>query len=123
MGDLVEGVVLSTAGFATEGSPLAAFNAKYKAKTGEEPNTVYIANGYDLGAVIEAAVIKADSLDPKAIRDAIASLENVQGVTGPITYAGTMGMPLRSVSLVRISGGNRELVAQGAPAAADVPAP
>lgn len=123
MGDLVEGVVFSTAGFATEGSPLAAFNAKYKAKTGEEPNTVYIANGYDLGTVIEAAVTKADSLDPKAIRDAIASLENVQGVTGPITYAGTMGMPLRSVSLVRISGGNRELVAQGAPAAADVPAP
>lgn len=123
MGDLVEGVVFSTAGFATEGSPLAAFNAKYKEKTGEEPNTVYIANGYDLGAVIEAAVTKADSLDPAAIRDAIAGLENVEGVTGAITYAGTMGMPLRSVSLVRITGGNRELVKQGVPDAADVPAP
>ncbi len=123
MGDLVEGVVFSTAGFATEGSPLAAFNAKYKEKTGEEPNTVYIANGYDLGTVIEAAVTKADSLDPAAIRDAIANLENVEGVTGSISYAGTMGMPLRSVSLVRIVGGNRELVKQGVPDAADVPAP
>ena len=123
MGDLVEGVVFSTAGFATEGSPLAAFNAKYKEKTGEEPNTVYIANGYDLGTVIEAAVTKADSLDPKAIRDAIAGLDGVQGVTGAISYVGTAGMPLRSVSLVRIAGGKRELVAQGAPAAADVPAP
>lgn len=123
MGDLVEGVVFSTAGFATEGSPLDAFNAKYKEKTGEEPNTVYIANGYDLGTVIEAAVTKADSLDPKAIRDAIASLENVEGVTGKITYAGTAGMPLRSVALVRIVGGNRELVTQGVPDLADIPAP
>ncbi len=123
MGDLVEGVVFSTAGFATEGSPLAAFNAKYKEKTGEEPNTVYIANGYDLGTVIEAAVTKADSLDPKAIRDAIASLEDVEGVTGKITYAGTAGMPLRSVALVRVVGGNRELVTQGVPDLADIPAP
>jgi len=123
MGDLVEGVVFSTAGFATEGSPLAAFNAKYKEKTGEEPNTVYIANGYDLGTVIEAAVTKADSLDPTAIRDAIAGLENVEGVTGSITYAGTMGMPLRSVSLVRIVGSDRELVKQGVPAPEEVPAP
>ncbi|MGH6806850.1 MAG: ABC transporter substrate-binding protein, partial [Ensifer adhaerens] len=84
---------------------------------------VYIANGYDLGKVIDAAVTEANSIDPVAIRNAIASLENVQGVTGPISYAGTQGMPLRSVSLVRIGGGNRELISQGVPAAADIPAP
>lgn len=123
LGDLVEGVVFSTAGFATAGSPLEAFNAKWKAKTGEVPNTIYIANGYDLGTVIEAAVTAADSLDPAAIRDGIANLENIQGVTGPITYKGTIGMPLRSVSLVRIKAGDRELVEQGQPDPADIPAP
>lgn len=123
LGDLVEGVVYSTAGFPVEGSPLAEFNAKYKEKTGEAPNTVYIANGYDLGTVIDAAMAKADSLDPVAIRDAIASLADVQGVTGPITYAGTERMPLRSVSLVRIVASKPELVTQGVPAPADVPAP
>lgn len=123
LGDLVEGVVFSTAGFASEGSPLAAFNAKYAEKTGAEPDTLYIANGYDLGTVINAAVTKADSLDPKAIRDAVASLENVAGVTGPITYANTMGMPLRSVSLVRIAGGKRELVKEGMPDPANIPQP
>ena len=61
LGQLVDGVVFTTAGFASEGSPLAAFNVKYKAKFGQEPDTVYIANGYDLGKVIEAAVKKADS--------------------------------------------------------------
>ena len=35
LGPLVDGVVFTTAGFATEGSPLAAFNAKYKAKLAE----------------------------------------------------------------------------------------
>ena len=123
LGDLVEGVVFSTAGFATAGSPLEAFNAKWAEKTGAAPDTIYIANGYDLGIVIEAAVTAADSLDPTAIREGIANLENVQGVTGPITYKGTIGMPLRSVSLVRIKAGDRELVIQGQPDPADIPAP
>ncbi len=123
LGQLVDGVVFTTAGFAVDGSPLAAFNEKYKAKFGQDPDTIYIANGYDLGKVIEAAVTKADSVEPTAIRGAIASLENVEGVTGKISYAGTQGMPLRSVSLVRIEGGKRSLVSQGVPAAADVPAP
>jgi branched-chain amino acid transport system substrate-binding protein len=123
LGPLVDGVVFTTAGFASEGSPLAAFNATYKAKFGQDPDTVYIANGYDLGKVIEAAVTKADSIEPTAIRDAVASLDGVAGVTGSISYAGTQGMPLRSVSLVRIEAGNRSLVSQGVPAAADIPSP
>lgn len=123
LGPLVDGVVFTTAGFATAGSPLAAFNAKYKAKFGQDPDTVYIANGYDLGKVIEAAVTKADSVEPAAIRNAVAALDGVAGVTGSISYVGTQGMPLRSVSLVRIEGGNRSLVSQGVPAAADIPAP
>jgi branched-chain amino acid transport system substrate-binding protein len=123
LGDLVEGVVFSTAGHAIAGSPLEAFNVKWTEKTGAAPDTIYIANGYDLGLIIEAAVTAADSLDPAAIRDGIANLENLQGVTGPITYKGTIGMPLRSVSLVRIVAGDRELVVQGQPDPADIPAP
>src|SRR3989338_6768181 len=123
LGDLVEGVVFSTAGHATAGSPLEAFNAKWREKTGAAPDTIYIANGYDLGNIIEAAVTAADSLDPAAIREGIANLENLQGVTGPITYKGTNGMPLRSVSLVRIKAGDRDLVIQGQPDPADIPAP
>ena len=123
LGELVEGVIFSTAGYATPGSPLEAFNAKYQEKTGKAPDTIYIANGYDLGILIEAAVTAADSLEPAAIRDGLANLENVPGVTGPITFKGTSGMPLRSVALVRITAGERELVKQGQPDPADIPAP
>lgn len=124
LGDVGEGVVFTTAGHATEGSPLEAFNAKYKAVTGKESETVFNAVGYDLIKVIEAAVIAAGgSTDPKALRDAIANLENVQGATSLITYKGTDGMPVREVTLIRVKDGARELVGQPSPDAALIPAP
>ena len=73
--------------------------------------------------VIEAGVLAAGSTDSVAIRDAVANLENVQGVTSVITYKGTTGMPVRQVSLIRVKGGDRELVAQPSPTASLVPAP
>ena len=119
-----EGVVFTTAGFATEGSELEAFDAKYEEVTGNASETVFNAVGYDLVKVVEAAVVAADgSTDPKAIRDALASLEDVQGATSSITYKGTDGMPIREVSLVRVADGERELVGQPAPTASLVPPP
>lgn len=124
LGDAGEGVVFSTAGHATAGSPLEAFNAKYEAITGNPSETVFNAVGYDLIKVIEAAVIAADgSTDPKELRDAIANLENVQGATSMITYKGTDGMPVREVTLIRVRDGARELVGQPSPDAALIPAP
>ncbi len=124
LGDVGEGVVFTTAGFATPGSPLEKFNADFVAKNGNPPESIYSAVGYDLIKVIEAAVVAAGgSTDPKAIRDAMAKLENVQGATGLITYKGTNGMPIRQVSLIRVKGGDRELVGQPTPDAALIPAP
>jgi branched-chain amino acid transport system substrate-binding protein len=123
LGDVAEGVVFSTAGFAAPGSPLEAFNAKYKAATGSDPDTIYIAIGYDLIKVLEAAVLKADSVDREKVWQAVRGLENVQGATSTITYKGTDGVPLRQVALVKVVKGGRELVLQAAPDPALVPAP
>ncbi len=124
LGDVGEGVVFTTAGFATPGSTLEAFDAAFAAKYGNPPESIYSAVGYDLIKVIEAAVIAAGgSTDPKAIRDAMADLENVQGATGLITYRGTNGMPVRQVSLIRVKDGGRELVGQPLPEADLIPAP
>ena len=123
LGDVVEGVVFTTAGHATKGSALEAFNATYEDVTGNASETVFNAVGYDLIKVIEAAVLAAGSTDPVAIRDALANLENVQGATSLITYKGTDGMPVRQVSLVRVKGGERELVGQPSPTASLIPAP
>lgn len=123
LGDVAEGVVFTTAGHSTEGSPLEAFNTLYEEKTGAASETVFNAVGYDLVKVLEAAVLAAGSTDAKAIRDAMAELENVQGATSTITYKGTNGMPVRQVTLIRVTGGERELVGQPSPRADLIPAP
>ncbi len=123
LGDASEGVVFSTAGHATPGSPLEEFNAKYKAKTGKDSETVFNAIGYDLIKVIEAAVLAAESTNSVELQKAIMNLEDVQGATSKITYKGTTGMPVRQVSLVRVKGGERELVGQPAPDESLIPAP
>ena len=123
LGEIAEGVVFTTAGHATPGSPLEAFNRLYEETTGAESETVFNAVGYDLIQVVEAAFLAAGTTDPVALRDAIANLENIQGATSRITYRGTEGMPVRQVSLVRVRGGERELVGQPAPRADLIPAP
>jgi len=123
LGEAAEGVVFSTAGHAVPGSLLEGFNKKFEKVYGRPADTIFAAVGYDLMKVIEAGVLAAGSTDSTAIRDAVANLENVQGVTSVITYKGTTGMPVRQVSLIRVKNGDRELVAQPSPTASLVPAP
>ncbi|MDR6289571.1 branched-chain amino acid transport system substrate-binding protein [Inquilinus ginsengisoli] len=123
VGEAVEGVVFTTAGFAAEGSPLAAFNAAYKAKYGQDSDTIYNAIGYDLVKVVAAASKAAGSAEPAAVWQAVRGLQDVQGATGAITYKGTDGVPIRQVAIVRIQGGKRALVLQATPDPALVPKP
>ncbi len=123
LGEAAEGVVFSTAGHAVPGSLLEGFNKKFEKVYGRPADTIFAAVGYDLMKVIEAGVLAAGSTDSTAVRDAVANLENVQGVTSVITYKGTSGMPVRQVSLIRVKNGDRELVAQPSPTASLVPAP
>lgn len=123
LGPLVDGVVFTAAGYAAPGSPLETFNADFAARTGKPPESTYEVNGYEIGLILDAAVTAAGSTDPAAIRDAIANLENFQGITGPITYKGTSRMPLRAIALMKWEGGKPVYVTTVTPAAADVPAP
>jgi len=123
LGSAVDGVVHSTAGFPTPGSPLAAFYDKYKQTTGSDPDTVIVALGYEIGIVIEAAVNKAGAIDGPSVRAAIAELKDLPGLTGTITYAGTNGMPVRETALMEIHGGKRSLLKVETADPSEVPAP
>jgi len=123
LGDVVEGVVFTSSGFAAPGSPMAAYQDKYKAKFGKAPESIMDALGYDLAKVIEAAVTKADSIEPEKIRAALADLTDVQGATAVISYKGGNGTPTRPVNVLRIEGNKRVLVSQKAPDPAIIPAP
>lgn len=122
LGEVAEGVVFSNAGYPSEGSSLAKFNADFKAFFNQDPSAVYTATGYDVIKVIEAAIkADGDKLDGPSIRDAIDNLENVQVATGTITYKGMNRVPLRVVALNRIVSGQKTHVEDIVPNGADVP--
>ncbi|MHC9086044.1 ABC transporter substrate-binding protein [Luteimonas sp. RIT-PG2_3] len=124
LGAAAEGVVYTTAGFAGDDPAYAGFLQQFEQRYGAPSDTVFDAVGYDLSRVIAAAVAAAGpQATPKALRDAIASLSNVKGITSPITYLGTDGMPQREVALVRIGASGRSLVAHLQPDPALVPPP
>ncbi len=123
LGAIADGIVHTTAGFPSEGSKLKAFYDAYQAKTGAAPETVYVATGYEIPYIIDAAVTAAGSMDGPALRDAIASLKGVELLTGKVTYAGTNRMPSRDITLVQINAGKRTLVTTATPDPALVPKP
>lgn len=123
LGEIADGIVHTTAGFPSEGSPLGAFYAAFEASTGARPETVYVATGYEIPYILDAAVTAAGSIEGPALRDALAGLKDVEVLTGKVTYAGTNRMPSRDITLVQIMGGARTLVLTAAPDPATVPAP
>jgi branched-chain amino acid transport system substrate-binding protein len=120
-GDSVEGMVFTTHGFPAEGSSLAAFNQTYEEVKGSPPESVFAALGGDFVAAVDAAVTQAGTTDPAAVRDALASLEDVQGATGPLTFMGQAGVPLKEIALVTVGDGKFELEMTAIPD--EVPAP
>jgi branched-chain amino acid transport system substrate-binding protein len=121
LGEVGNGVVFTGAGFPLEGSRLAAFYANYEARYGHPPESAYTAVGYDSIKILEAAVLASDALNGSDLRDAIDNLENAEGAVGAITYKDRGRIPLREVSLTRVSDGEREFVEQFIPDPADVP--
>ncbi|MCC7495365.1 MAG: ABC transporter substrate-binding protein [Fimbriimonadaceae bacterium] len=69
----------------TEDRPrVKEFVAAYKAKFNEEPDAL-AACAYDSIYVVAEAIKAAGSTEPQAIRDALAKVQNYDGVTGQIT--------------------------------------
>ncbi len=99
-----------------EGSDFADFIAGVEDSQGSAPEAPGLAAlGGDVLAVITAAVEAAGSTDPAAIGEALAGLEDIDVVTGQMTYAGNEGIPSKTVSIVTVEGGAFDLVDQFVP--------
>jgi branched-chain amino acid transport system substrate-binding protein len=110
LGPTAEGVVYTTAGVLANDGAMAEFFTKHNAKYGKDPEAIFAVTGYELGKVLEAAVTNAQSCDPVAIKDAITNLEGVQGITGKIGFKGGDRMAIREIALIKVVGGERELI-------------
>jgi branched-chain amino acid transport system substrate-binding protein len=110
------GSALNNVWFTTHACPsaprTAAFFSQIKKKTGKAPDGAIVSTGGDLALLIQAALLKAGSVDPTAVRNAFASLRNVQGVSGVISYAGApqKGVPKKDVFIIKYVGGKQNCV-------------
>ena len=60
-----------------------AFDERMRKEYGNDYRwPVLAALGYDAGQIVTTAIQKANSTDPKALRDAIENVEGIQGITG-----------------------------------------
>jgi len=104
--DAVDGTWFTTHGWNTEGTGFAEYVADITAAQGAAPEAPALsALGYSTMQVIAAAVEAAGSVEPAALSEALANLENVETVTGTITYKGTGGVPGKTVYIGAIENG------------------
>ena len=84
-GDAVEGSI-AYLGFSPEQATgeTATFVENYKKRTGELPE-MFGAQGYDGVKILAAAMKRANSIDPKVFRTALAQTRNFPGVSGTVT--------------------------------------
>ncbi|MDP4109468.1 MAG: ABC transporter substrate-binding protein [Bacillota bacterium] len=108
--------LFSVAGDAIKGSMFVApidgsdpslndFKTWYRSKNNnEEPDqagsNAYFA--YDAFVFLKAAIEKANSTDPVAIRDAMEKTTDIQGLTGKITMMPDTHNPIRSANIFRV---------------------
>jgi branched-chain amino acid transport system substrate-binding protein len=121
-GSAVNGYGFSTFGYPDKGTATARFYAQFRKRFGASPDGTYPALGYDTIKVLEAAVIKAGSADPKKIQAVLSAGLTVNGALGPVRYKGRgQHNPVNLVVVDQIKGGKFVKVLKSVPK--KVPAP
>jgi branched-chain amino acid transport system substrate-binding protein len=111
-GPAVEGS-MSALGFSTEQATpeTAKFIETYKAKMNAEPG-LFDAQGYDAVMLLVDAMKRANSVDPKVFKDALAKTKNFAGVSGTISMQANRE-PIKSpLSLLAVKDGKFVLKAK-----------
>ncbi len=103
-GDALEGSYFSNHFALDMVTPKAQkFIADFKAKYGQEP-TGLGALGYDAAGVLLDAMKRAGTVDPKAVREALAATKGFEGVTGKISIDAQRNAQ-KSAVVLKITGG------------------
>jgi branched-chain amino acid transport system substrate-binding protein len=100
----LEGCYFSTHYAADIATPAAQkFIQDYAAKYGKKPDDV-AALTYDAMGLLCAAITQAGVLDRQKVRDALAAIQQFQGVTGQMKFQGG-GDPVKSAVILQIKDG------------------
>jgi branched-chain amino acid transport system substrate-binding protein len=103
--EALDGMILTTFAYPEPGTALADFYANFKAKTGADPETVIVANGYDLIQVLKAGLEASGGEGGAKLRDAIANLSGVKlSTTDDFIMDPTTRQAKREVCLLKMDG-------------------
>lgn len=103
-GNVMEGLFFSTHYAPDIATPRAQqFIQAYAARYGSAPDDV-AALTYDSFYLLFEAIQKAGRLDREAVREALASIADFEGVTGKMTFDGS-GDPIKSAVIIQIKDG------------------
>lgn len=91
------------------------FVEAYKAEYGRDAENGFAALGYDTMYLIADAIKRANSADPKAIRDALGQTSGFKAVTGTISYEEGKRVPKKSVSILKVVDGKFTFVKEVTP--------
>jgi branched-chain amino acid transport system substrate-binding protein len=100
----------------TAGSPeVQKFIAAYEAEYKNPPENAFAGLGYDTVYLLADAIKRANSADPKKIREALQTTKDLPGVTGAITFAPGSPIPQKGVAIIEIQDDALKLAAQVVP--------
>jgi branched-chain amino acid transport system substrate-binding protein len=117
LGDLAGALYYTTHALLVADSPNAdvrQFVADYAAAYGHPPENAFAGLGYDTVMLLAETIRRAGSATRPAILAMLPTSE-LDGVTGSISYAGDSHIPRKTVSVVRVVGGERQLAAELVP--------
>jgi branched-chain amino acid transport system substrate-binding protein len=114
-GGAVEGDYFANHYAADIATPAAKkFIEAYAGKYGNMPDDV-AALTYDAVGLLSSALKKSPALERKAVRDAMASIADYEGVTGLIKFAPGSGDPIKSAVIMQVKGDKFVWVMNAAP--------
>ena len=81
------------------------FIEAYKKEYGVLPENAFAPLGYDAVALIADAITRANSAEPKALKESLAKTMGYKAVTGEISYTRPSGVPVKGVSIISVKKG------------------
>jgi branched-chain amino acid transport system substrate-binding protein len=85
------------------------YKRAYHAEYGSWPSDAIAALSFDTMSLIASAVERAGSADPARIRTALAETRHFEGVTGTISYSPGVRKPKKTVFVLEVKGGKKQL--------------
>ena len=112
----IENVYFTTHLFLGVDTPgMKEFGEAYKQKFGSPPPNAFAPLGFDSVNLLAAAIERAGSTQPDAVRTALANTRDFEGLAGNIAYSPGKRVPDKAVAVIKINDGDETLVWTGVP--------